>query len=36
MENLLTDETKMFQQMIHRFCEKEIRPIAGDIDKKEE
>ena len=36
MENLLTDETKMFQQMIHRFCEKEIRPIAGDIDEKEE
>jgi len=36
MENLLTDETKMFQQMMHRFCEKEIRPVAGDIDEKEE
>jgi len=36
MENLLTDETKMFQQMMHRFCEKEIKPIAGEIDEKEE
>ncbi len=36
MENLLTDETKMFQQMMHRFCEKEIKPVAGEIDEKEE
>lgn len=36
MENLLTDETKMFQQMMHKFCEKQVKPVSGEIDEKEE
>ncbi|OPY14150.1 MAG: Acyl-CoA dehydrogenase [Syntrophus sp. PtaB.Bin001] len=36
MENLLSEETKMFQQILHKFCEKIIRPVAGEIDEKEE
>jgi butyryl-CoA dehydrogenase len=36
MDNLLSEETKMFQQILHKFCEKIIRPVAGEIDEKEE
>ncbi len=36
MENLLTDEIKMFQDMMRKFCEKEIKPVAAEIDEKEE
>jgi len=31
----LTTEQKMFQKIIREFCEKEIKPIAGKIDKEE-
>lgn len=32
----LTDEQKMMKDMAHEFAEKEIRPIAAELDEKEE
>ena len=32
----LTDEQKMIQKMVREFAEKEIDPIAADLDQKEE
>jgi len=31
----LTDEQKLFQKTVRRFCEKELKPIASKIDKEE-
>lgn len=36
MENLLTDELKMFQDMMRKFCEKAVKPVAAEIDEKGE
>lgn len=31
----LSDEQKLFQKTVREFCEREIRPIAGKIDKED-
>ena len=31
----LNDEQKMIQKMVREFAEKEIAPVAADLDKKE-
>jgi len=32
----LNDQQKMIQKMVREFAEKEVAPIAAELDKKEE